>query len=941
MNDFEQKQFGKYFLLKKIAVGGMAEIYKAKTYGVDGFEKQLVIKRILPHCSADKDFITMLIDEAKLSVLLSHANIVQVYDLGKVGEDYYISMEYIHGVNLRDMMYKCREEQMLLPHDISVYIASEICKGLDYAHRKTNQNNKPLGIVHRDISPQNVLISYEGEVKIGDFGIAKAAMNISHTMAGILKGKIAYMSPEQAMGKKIDYRSDIFSTGILLYEMLTGTKLYTGESQFEVLKKIRSLEMTEENLPDSIPKKLRPVVAKALSHDIDSRFQHAGDMQIELTKYLYSTYIDFSPRKLAKSIGKLFEKEIEDEQTQLAGSIEDMTGSVNAIEGAKQMDIVRREPSVPPQTDAKNVTLSKEEKVSEKDYDTIVGTSKRIKKTKAKSPAPPPKPGKSGSLLKTLIALAVTAGLAWGAIKILPHIDFPDDESKIVKEVDQKPEKFGSTEVTSEPSSANIFLDGKDTGRRTPATLEGLSIGKRYIVRIEKEGYGPEDREVRIVSPETVSVNFTLSEPKGVINIITDPPGAAIMLDNKLTGETTPHMLENLPVGIDIRITLSKPGYEDFEQILTLTSTKPQKLSTKLAVLEEKFGSITVDSEPEVASISVDGISTGRTTPATIANLEPGSRKIELNLEGYETWQTSVVIRANTTENVSATLSKKELTRAEIEPSEESKPEEPTADIKAEKSDEDKEDKKEAPAKASLRINSTPSGARIFIDKESTGKTTPTVLDKLKVGATYNIRLELKGYKPAFSKKMINKESESLSLRMVPEDAKPAPTPTTEPVAQPTPQPAPTFQAPSSEPGKIKISTTPSDADVFINSEYKGKSPITVSVPPGQVNVLVNKDGYARHSQSITVQPGKTASLTSIRLGDLYGEVSLITNPPRAQVIFDGQAIPAKTPVTVRKVRTDRNHTVSIQMPGYQTWSTTFSMEGQTTKVFNVALIPK
>src|SRR3989338_4623468 len=150
MADFEPKQFGKYFLLDKLAVGGMAEIYKAKTFGVDGFEKLLVIKRILPHCAADSEFITMLIDEAKLSVLLSHANIVQVYDLGKVGDDFFISMEYISGVNLRDLVYRCRETGKPIPVDIAVYIASEICKGLDYAHRKTDMNGQPLGLVHRD-----------------------------------------------------------------------------------------------------------------------------------------------------------------------------------------------------------------------------------------------------------------------------------------------------------------------------------------------------------------------------------------------------------------------------------------------------------------------------------------------------------------------------------------------------------------------------------------------------------------------------------------------------------------------------------------------------------------------------------------------------------------------------------------------------------------------
>ena len=169
MAEFEPKQFGKYYLLEKLAVGGMAEIYKSKTFGVDGFEKLLVIKRILPHCAADKEFITMLIDEAKLSVLLSHANIVQVFDLGKVGEDYFIAMEFIHGINLRDILYRNRNAGKPLPVDISAYVISEICKGLDYAHRKTDNQNKPLGIVHRDISPQNILISYEGEVKIVDF----------------------------------------------------------------------------------------------------------------------------------------------------------------------------------------------------------------------------------------------------------------------------------------------------------------------------------------------------------------------------------------------------------------------------------------------------------------------------------------------------------------------------------------------------------------------------------------------------------------------------------------------------------------------------------------------------------------------------------------------------------------------------------------------------
>jgi serine/threonine protein kinase len=330
MEEFHPKPFGKYFLIEKLATGGMAEIYKAKTFGVDGFEKMLAIKRILPHCSSDKEFITMLIDEAKLSVVLSHTNIAQVYDLGKVGTDYFISMEFVDGINLREVVNRLREMNESIPEDIAVYIVSEICKGLDYAHAKKDLDSNPLNIVHRDISPQNILLSYEGEVKIVDFGIAKAAMNISHTMAGVLKGKITYMSPEQALGKPVDYKTDLFSTGLILFELITGQRYFSGETQFEVLKKIRTTRINEGNLPDTISPELKRILAKSLAYLPRDRFENAGDMQIELTKYLYSTYLDFSPRKLANLVRRSFAEEIQHKSVKRKDdlSIDSMTRSV-------------------------------------------------------------------------------------------------------------------------------------------------------------------------------------------------------------------------------------------------------------------------------------------------------------------------------------------------------------------------------------------------------------------------------------------------------------------------------------------------------------------------------------------------------------------------------------------------------------------------------------
>src|SRR4051812_16015823 len=211
----------------------MAEVFKAKSYGVEGFEKVVVIKRILPELARSKEFVDMFIHEAKLAVRLSHANIVQVFDLGIApGSDvlgspsadaYYMAMEFVHGFDLATLLARCRRQQVTLPVDMCVYIAAEVAKGLDHAHRRRDEQSKALGIVHRDVSPQNVLLSLEGEIKVTDFGIAKArgaleTSSVDDTRSRQLHGKFGYMSPEQARGENVDARSDLFSLGILLYE---------------------------------------------------------------------------------------------------------------------------------------------------------------------------------------------------------------------------------------------------------------------------------------------------------------------------------------------------------------------------------------------------------------------------------------------------------------------------------------------------------------------------------------------------------------------------------------------------------------------------------------------------------------------------------------------------------------------------------------------------
>ncbi len=304
--------FGQYLLLEKIATGGMAELFLAKRKGVEGFEKILAIKRILPHMSDNEEFVTMFIDEAKLAAQLTHHNICQIFDLGKIENAYYIAMEYVHGKDLRGILKSSRAKTKPMPVDLAVLVISKIASALDYAHRKRGSNGQPLNLVHRDVSPQNILISYEGEVKLVDFGIAKAATKAHVTQHGALKGKLLYMSPEQAWGKTVDKRSDIFSLGVVLYELLTGRPLFFDENDTEVtiLEKVREAKVTPTREFNSrVPTELEKIVGRALKKNPDERYQSSYEMQKDLDNLFYSESYTATGATLASYVRDLFPDE--------------------------------------------------------------------------------------------------------------------------------------------------------------------------------------------------------------------------------------------------------------------------------------------------------------------------------------------------------------------------------------------------------------------------------------------------------------------------------------------------------------------------------------------------------------------------------------------------------------------------------------------------------
>ncbi|HEY5950422.1 MAG TPA: serine/threonine-protein kinase, partial [Kofleriaceae bacterium] len=300
--------FGKYLLLDRISVGGMAEVFKAKSYGVEGFEKIIAIKRILPTMGEDRDFIKMFIDEAKIAGQLAHANICQIFELGRIDGSHFIAMEYIWGKDLLQIQNRLRKTKQPMPIQMASFVIAKVLEGLDYAHRKRDPLGRPLEIVHRDCSPQNVLVSYEGEVKVIDFGIAKATSRNSRTMAGVLKGKFGYMSPEQVRGLPLDRRSDIFAIGTMLYECLTGERLFQGETDFSTLEKVRNVDIAAPRAVNpAIPEAVERIILKALAKDVEDRYQWCSEMLADLQAYLMSQDVVFTAKSLSSWLKEVFQ----------------------------------------------------------------------------------------------------------------------------------------------------------------------------------------------------------------------------------------------------------------------------------------------------------------------------------------------------------------------------------------------------------------------------------------------------------------------------------------------------------------------------------------------------------------------------------------------------------------------------------------------------------
>jgi serine/threonine protein kinase len=301
----------RYRVIKRLEAGGMAEVYLGEASSLEGFKKRVAIKRVLPHLAQNENFIQMFLDEARLSARLSHANIVSVFDISARDDTYFLIMEFVDGANLKRLMESLQRRGQRFPLPDAIYVCAEACRGLAYAHELRDEHGKAIGIVHRDISPPNIMVTRQGEVKVADFGLAKAGTQLSQTDPGVVKGKFSYLSPEAAAGREVDARADVFSLGIVLWEMLAGRRLFLGETDYATVKLIQHANIPRlMPLNNSVDETFEELLLKALTRAPEDRYQSAQDFGDALTGYLFARQLKVTHYDIAKLVNSAISDDV-------------------------------------------------------------------------------------------------------------------------------------------------------------------------------------------------------------------------------------------------------------------------------------------------------------------------------------------------------------------------------------------------------------------------------------------------------------------------------------------------------------------------------------------------------------------------------------------------------------------------------------------------------
>ena len=571
--EIPEQRFDKYRLLGSMSAGGMAELYLALQAGPEGFSKVVALKRVLPHLAHSHEFIQMFMDEARLAARLDHPHIVRIYDFGEADGQYFMAMEYLPGEDLSSVLFRARKANQPVSPEIAAFIVQAAADGLHFAHELTDAEGRPLGLVHRDANPTNILVTYQGAVKVVDFGIAKAMGNLNQTQFGMVKGKAAYLAPEQAQGEvPLDRRADVFCLGIVLWEALTGQTLFARETDIASAQaSVNYHPPPPGQLRPGVPPELDAIALKALAKDPGQRFQTAGEMQDALEAFFRGGRERPSSKEIAAWLEGLFGTARAEAKRAIAQG-RNLQAAISQV--MRPLVPTDRMPSLPrpvsqPGSAPRSATPSAPTSGSTPRPATAsaplpgsaprpatpsaqpprtaprpataaapAGTASRSATTSAPPPRPPTAPlGRRVALALALLAIA--AGLLAAGNRAARELGS--------KRTERAPAVPSTSELSliSTPPGAFIFLGGEPTGQRTPARLPQLP-GESVAIRLELDGYEAVRDTVPLTPGRPTERSYTLSPRLGEVSLRGLPDGAELWVDGRPNAAAEPL---HLPAG--------------------------------------------------------------------------------------------------------------------------------------------------------------------------------------------------------------------------------------------------------------------------------------------------------------------------------------------------------------------------------------------------------
>jgi eukaryotic-like serine/threonine-protein kinase len=671
--------FGPYLVYERLGVGGMATVHRAKERGIEGFERIVALKRLLPHLAEDASFVKSFVREAKLASMLQHANVVQLYELGRVGTVYFISMEYIDGRDVRRILRQARKVTGPPTINVTVSLLIQVCDALDYAHTRHDEDGTPLSIVHRDVSPSNLLVTRSGHLKVIDFGIAKAQSSQLRTATGRVKGKLAYMAPEAISGKELDARSDIFSAGVIAHELLTARPLFASKNEYQTLIKVqRGDVLPPSTFNQACPPELDAIVLRALSRDPDTRFHSAAEMRDELHGVRIKYALSATNREVASWSEWAFSLEAPGNNfsgpvvtDSLAGMSQSRSplvpGAIPQGLAPGQSGSQRVLPLRAP-TGAEGVPQPMAAAHDDADADVAWGGGHEgggqpvvledVPDVSSKYPAVPHgvaaataaamgEPRIEPSARPTVVGHAIPSELR--ARSSQPPPSWPQGSSQDA--VPSRPRGSTSSEFSSP-----VPVAGDDTTRTPLVDATGFGAG---VVAGGKKGHLVRNVVIALIAAVAaaaavyVVMERTGKEPTaapqartGKLKFAIEPADATVRIAGVAPHTGSPWAVDLEPGQVQVEI--KKDGYKTYVTSLDLSAGETQVLRIMLEQADEKhLATISIDSTPAGLVAFLDDNELARRTPIDKLDVQPGTHTVVLQQNGIEVWRETFVAEAD------------------------------------------------------------------------------------------------------------------------------------------------------------------------------------------------------------------------------------------------------------------------------------------------------